>query len=237
MTLTYYPATARGTSDFGWLDSRHSFSFGHYHNPTMMGFGPLRVINDDRVEGGQGFGAHPHRDVEIISYVVQGALEHKDSMGTGSVIRQGDVQIMSAGSGVTHSEFNASASEPVRFLQIWVHPTAKGLTPRYAQRHFPLDARQGTFVKMIAPEAQADDTVLPIRGDATLWGGTFAPGQQGHLSLPPGRRLWVQVVRGQVRVEGQTLEEGDGLALEQTQELTVAGGEAPGEVLVFDLPA
>lgn len=226
------PASERGTTRIDWLHSRHSFSFGSYRNPERMGFGTLRVINDDIITPGSGFGEHPHRDMEIISYVVEGGLEHRDSLGTGSVIRPGDVQIMSAGTGIRHSEFNASQSEKCRFLQIWIPPNQAGLEPRYAQKRFPIADQTGEFHLLLDPDAAGD--ALLIHQDVRLYGGRFHGDESARLPLEEGRRGWVQVVRGSLELNGITLEEGDGAAISDETELFFS--EADGaEVLAFDL--
>jgi redox-sensitive bicupin YhaK (pirin superfamily) len=230
--LLLRPAAERGLAEHGWLRSYHTFSFADYHDPRQMGFRGLRVINEDRVQAGRGFGAHSHRDMEIISYVLEGALRHKDSLGTGSVIRPGEVQCMSAGSGVTHSEFNASDSEPVHFLQIWLIPSQRGLRPSYAQQAFPPEERAGRL-RLVA-SSDGRDGSLTIHSDASLYAGSFATGQQQTLALGRGRHAWVQVTRGAVRVMGQTLSAGDGAALSDEAQLQLEGSEA-GELLVFDL--
>src|SRR6187401_1874504 len=204
------PASERGLADHGWLKSYHSFSFADYHDPRHMGFRALRVINEDRVQAGRGFGAHSHRDMEIISYVLEGALSHKDSLGTGSVIRPGEVQCMSAGRGVTHSEFNASDSEPVHFLQIWLLPSQRGLAPSYAQRAFAPEESAGRLRLVASPDGR--DGSLTIHSDASLYTGSFAAGQRQTLGLARGRHAWVQVTRGALRVQGQLLSAGDGAA-------------------------
>ncbi|MGQ9371347.1 pirin family protein [Azospirillum sp. ST 5-10] len=226
------PAEERGAVDFGWLDSHHTFSFGHYHDPRHMGFGALRVINDDRVAPGGGFGAHPHRDMEIISYVLDGALEHKDSLGTGSVIRPGDVQRMSAGTGIVHSEFNHSASDPVHFLQIWIIPESRGLAPGYEQRSFPAAERQGA-ARLVASRDGRDGS-LTVHQDVDLYATLLGAGGTVALDLRPGRRAWVQVARGAVTLDGTPLKEGDGAAVTDAARLTLAS-EHGAEALVFDL--
>ena len=230
--MTIRPAEERGHADHGWLDSYHTFSFANYYDPQQMGFRSLRVINEDRVEGGQGFGAHPHRDMEILSYVIDGALSHRDSMGTGSVIRPGDVQRMSAGSGVTHSEFNASKSELVHFLQIWLLPRERGIKPGYEQKTFDKDEKQGRLRLVASPDGR--DGSVTIHSEAALYAGLFEEGQASELSLAPGRHAWIHVVRGSVRVNGQTLKAGDGAALSEEATVRVEG-VSQGEVLVFDL--
>jgi len=228
-------AEDRGTGRFDWLDSRHSFSFGQYHDPRHMGFGPLRVINEDRVSPGAGFDTHGHRDMEILSYVLEGALEHKDSIGTGSVIRPGEVQLMSAGSGIRHSEFNPSEQDPVHFLQIWLIPDRAGLPPRYAQKAMPDGARRGRFHAVAAPEAEAGDTALPLRQDAWLYAALLDGAERAAHRLAPGRRAWLQVARGRLSVNGQAVRAGDGIALAELPEVVAEQAEQA-EILLFDLP-
>jgi redox-sensitive bicupin YhaK (pirin superfamily) len=230
--ITLRRAVQRGHAQHGWLDSHHTFSFAEYHDPAHMGFGVLRVINDDRVAPGQGFGRHSHRDMEIVSYVLAGALEHKDSMGTGSVIRPGDVQRMSAGTGVAHSEFNASQTEPVHFLQIWLLPNARGLAPSYEEKRFSPEEKRGRLRVVASPDAR--DGSVAIHSDAVLYAGLFDAGEEGTLTLAAGRRAWVHVARGTVRIHGEELGAGDGAALTDERVLRVEG-VAGGEVLVFDL--
>jgi redox-sensitive bicupin YhaK (pirin superfamily) len=230
--MTVRRASERGHADHGWLDSHHTFSFADYHDPAHMGFRALRVINDDRVAGGKGFGAHPHRDMEIISYVLDGALAHKDSTGTGAVIRPGDVQRMSAGTGVVHSEYNASPTEEVHFLQIWLLPAKRGIAPGYEQKTFGADAKRG--VLRLVASADARDGSLRIHTDADVYAGTFAAGEAAEVALASGRHAWVHVARGTVRVNGQELADGDGLAVSDEAKIRVEGIDA-GEVLVFDL--
>jgi redox-sensitive bicupin YhaK (pirin superfamily) len=226
------PAEERGVANFGWLDSRHTFSFGHYHDPKHMGFGPLRVINEDRVRPGAGFDTHGHRDMEIISYVLEGALEHKDSIGTGSVIRPGDVQVMSAGTGIRHSEFNHSKEEPVHFLQIWVLPDRQGLAPRYDQKTFADTEKRGRLRLVASPDGR-DGSVL-IHQDAEIYAALLASGDTVSHALRKGRKGWVQVLRGAAAVNGETLRAGDGAAVKDEPTLTVATSE-DAEILLFDL--
>ena len=234
MTLTVRKSEERGRANFGWLDSKHSFSFGHYHDPKHMGFGLLRVINDDRVAPGGGFPAHPHSDMEIISYVLEGSLEHKDSIGTGSVIRPGDVQRMSAGSGIRHSEFNASKTEPVHFLQIWIIPERKGIEPGYEQKAFS-DAEKRGRLRLIGSRAGRDGSVT-IHQDVDFYAALLGEGDAVEHTIAAGRGGWVQVARGSVSLNGETLREGDGVAVSTSGQLRIAGlGEA--EVLLFDLGA
>jgi redox-sensitive bicupin YhaK (pirin superfamily) len=228
-------AAERGTANFGWLDSRHTFSFGDYYDPKQMGFGPLRVINEDRVRPGAGFGTHGHQDMEIISYVLEGALEHKDSIGTGSVIRPGDVQIMSAGTGIRHSEFNHSVTEPVHFLQIWVVPDREGIAPRYEQKTFP-DAEKRRRLRPIASSDGCDGSIV-IYQDVDLFAALLDDGDQVTHALRPGRKGWLQVARGAVVMNGHELDTGDGAALEGEPALNVTGKAERTEILVFDLPS
>jgi quercetin 2,3-dioxygenase len=225
-------ANERGFADHGWLRSFHTFSFADYYAPAHMGFRSLRVINEDRVEGGKGFGTHPHRDMEIISYVLSGELQHKDSMGTGSVIRPGDVQRMSAGTGVTHSEFNASPTDTVHFLQIWILPETRGIAPSYEQKHFSEADRQGRL-KLVASKDARDGSV-EIHQDASLFAGLLSPGERVSYDLPQGRYAWLHVARGKVEVAGAELAAGDAGAFEQGGEIVLVARE-PSEVLLFDL--
>ena len=226
-------STERGHANHGWLDSHHSFSFADYFDPNHVEFGPLRVINEDRVAPGAGFGTHPHRDMEIISYVLSGELAHKDSMGTGSVIRPGDVQRMSAGSGVRHSEFNNSATEGLHFLQIWIKPDVFGIEPSYEEKHFADSEKQGRLRLIASPDGR-DGSVL-IHQDASIYAGRFDAEDQASMEFKPGRRSYVHVVRGEVRANGIALGAGDGLKITETPALRIDGGRKA-EVLVFDLP-
>ncbi|MBL8633535.1 MAG: pirin family protein [Myxococcales bacterium] len=226
-------AESRGHANHGWLDSYHSFSFGSYYDQAHMGFRNLRVINEDRVAPGQGFGTHPHSDMEIVSYVISGSLAHRDSMGNGSTIRPGDVQRMSAGTGVTHSEFNGSRSETVHFLQIWLLPSKRGIQPGYEQKSFSTADKNGTLRLIASPDGR-DDSVT-IHTDASIYAGVFSVGQQAKLALAEGRHGYVHVVTGQVLVAGLLLQAGDGLAISGESSVAVEGTES-GEVLVFDLP-
>jgi redox-sensitive bicupin YhaK (pirin superfamily) len=227
------PAGERGKANFGWLDSRHTFSFGDYHDPEHMGFGPLRVINEDRVQPGQGFGTHGHRDMEILSYVLEGALEHKDSIGTGSVIRPDDVQVMSAGTGIRHSEFNPSPTEPVHFLQIWVIPDREGIAPRYAQKSFPPERKRGRL--LLVGSSDGRDGSVVIHQDVLLLASILARGDTVSRQQAPGRNAWLQVVRGAVDVNGQMLHEGDGAAIEREPKVDITGKADEAELLLFDL--
>ncbi len=233
--ITRRPAAERGHFDMGWLDTWHTFSFGEYRDPDHMGFRTLRVINEDRVEPGQGFGMHPHRDMEIITYLLAGELEHKDSMGNGSRIRPGEVQRMSAGTGVLHSEFNPSPAERVHLLQIWILPEQRGITPEYEQRAFPAAERRGKL-RLIAAHGGQDGAVT-IHQDAAVYASLLAPGAAVEHALAPGRHAWIQVARGGVELNGVALGAGDGAAVSGEDRLRIAGGpgSAESEVLVFDL--
>jgi redox-sensitive bicupin YhaK (pirin superfamily) len=231
--ITVRKAADRGQSKLDWLDSRHTFSFADYFDPAHVAFSKLRVINDDRVAPGRGFGTHGHRDMEIVSYVVEGAIEHKDSLGTGSIIRPGDVQRMTAGTGVRHSEFNPSATEPLHFLQIWILPRAEGLTPSYEQKSFPIAERRGRWRLVASPDGREGSA--PVHPDVLLYAGCYEKGERASLSLAKGRKAWVQVVRGGVAVNGTRLVEGDGAAVVDEPSLEFADGAAA-ELLAFDLP-
>ena len=232
--ITVRKSKERGASNLGWLDSKHTFSFGHYYDPANMGFGTLRVINEDVVAGGAGFGTHPHDNMEIISYVLDGALAHKDSIGTGSVIRPGDVQRMSAGTGIAHSEFNASPSDPVHFLQIWVLPEKRGLEPSYEQKSFPAESRKGCLRLVGARDGR--DGALTIHQDLDLYVADLEKGDAVSHTLRPRRKAWVQVTRGAVTVNGAAVGQGDGAALTDEAEVRIAANDNA-EVLVFDLGA
>ncbi|CAN5885107.1 pirin family protein [soil metagenome] len=225
-------ANQRGHAKHGWLESYHTFSFADYHNPDAMGFRALRVINEDRVAAGQGFPQHGHRDMEIISYVLEGELGHKDSMGTGSTIKPGDVQRMSAGTGVTHSEMNASKTDRVHFLQIWIIPDKAGHKPRYAQTHFPPQERQGKLRLVVSPDGR--DGSISIHQDATLSAGLFAKGESATHVLGKDRHAWVHVAKGTIEISGEKLSAGDALAAVGPGELAITGTD-DAEVLVFDL--
>ncbi len=231
--ITVRPAAERGPTQLDWLDSRHSFSFAEYYDPRHMGFRMLRVINEDWVAPGRGFDTHGHKDMEIITYVLDGALQHRDSMGNGTVIRPGEVQVMGAGTGVRHSEFNASAETPVHLLQIWILPDAKGLAPRYDQKAYPREERLGRF--RLVGSKDGRDGSLVINQDAALHASILEAGQSATLTLAPGRHAWVQVARGAVEVNGTPLAEGDGAAVTRETVLTVAATTPEAELLVFDL--
>jgi quercetin 2,3-dioxygenase len=230
--ITIRKAEERGHTEIDWLDSRHSFSFGEYYDPQHMGFRALRVINDDRVAPGGGFPMHPHRDMEIITLVLEGALEHKDSLGTGSVIRPGDVQRMSAGAGIRHSEFNHSHAEPVHLLQIWIEPVRKGLQPNYEQRSFAAEEKRGKLKVVVAPKSV--DGALTIHQDASLYVTSLSLGEVVTHSLTTGRHAWVHVASGAVTLNGDSLATGDAAAVSGESKLTLAAVE-PSEVLLFDL--
>lgn len=230
--ITIRRAHDRGRANFGWLDSHHTFSFGEYYDPQHMGFRKLRVINDDRVAPGGGFPTHPHRDMEIVSYVLDGGLQHRDSMGNGSVIRPGDVQRMSAGTGVLHSEYNASTTESAHFLQIWIQPDQRGITPGYEQKRFEAADKRGTLRLVASPDGR--DGSVTLHADASIHAGLFDAGESARHPIPSGRHAWVHVARGHVRVNGHELTEGDGLALTDESAVGVEG-LADAEVLVFDL--
>ena len=230
--ITLRKSSDRGQADHGWLHSQHSFSFADYYDPREMGWGALRVINEDRVEPGQGFGTHGHRDMEIISYVLAGELEHKDSMGNGTLIRPGDVQRMSAGSGVRHSEFNPSPRSPVHFLQIWIEPATLGIAPSYEQKFFAPEDKRGRL-RLVASRDGREGSVT-LHRDVDLYASLLAPGEQVSHSLAAKRRAYLHLVRGAVRVNGVQLETGDAAKIETEQKLTIAA-DADSEVLLFDL--
>jgi len=222
----------RGRANLGWLDSRHTFSFADYHDPRYMGFGSLRVINEDRVQPGQGFGTHSHRDMEIISYVLEGQLAHRDSMGNGSVIRRGDVQRMSAGTGVQHSEFNHSQTEPVHFFQIWLFPDRRGLAPSYEEKHFDDDAKRGRL-KLVASQDGRDGSVV-VRQRADLYAAILGPGEECTHVTERTRKCWLQIASGAVTVNGEELEAGDGAAAAYEESLVIRA-RAHSELMLFDM--
>ena len=225
-------ANERGRAEHGWLSSRHTFSFANYYDPKQIGFSDLLVINDDRVAPGRGFGKHPHRDMEIFSYVLEGALEHKDSMGNGSVIVPGDVQLMSSGTGVAHSEFNHSASDSVHFLQIWIAPSVKGATPRYLQHNFSAQDKRGKLRLVLSPEGT--DGSLELRQDARVYAGLFDGNETSGVDIAADRYAYVHVARGSVKLNGVELNEGDGARIRNERRLEFTEGQ-DAEVLVFDL--
>ncbi|MEM6839216.1 MAG: pirin family protein [Cyanobacteria bacterium P01_C01_bin.120] len=233
--ITIRPGSDRGNADFGWLDSRHTFSFGNYYDPAHMGFGTLRVINEDKVAPGQGFSTHGHRDMEIISYVLDGSLAHKDSLGNGSVIRPGDVQRMSAGTGIMHSEYNASDAEPVHFLQIWVLPQEKGIAPGYEQTYFAPETRLNQLRLVGSPDGREGSVV--IHQDLNLYAATLLPAASVTHALKAGRHAWLHVAKGAIKLNDYELSAGDGAAIAEETALTLVGGSEDAEVLLFDMAA
>ena len=231
--ITLRPAVERGHANHGWLDSHHSFSFADYHDPGQMGFGPLRVINEDRVQPGMGFGTHGHRDMEIISYVLEGQLSHKDNMGTGSIIVPGDVQRMSAGRGVLHSEFNPSTTDPVHFLQIWIEPAARGIPASYEQARVEPAAKRGKLALLAAPAGERG--AVEIHQDARVYAGLFDGTESATHAIAPGRRAYVHVARGNVTVNDTPLGTGDAVRVEGESAVRIVGG-SDAEILLFDLP-
>jgi len=230
--LTIRRAHERGHAHHGWLDSHHTFSFADYHDPRYMGFRTLRVINEDRVAPGKGFGTHSHRDMEIVSYVLEGALEHKDSLGTGSVIRPGDVQRMTAGTGVSHSESNSSRDQAVHFLQIWILPAAQGIAPSYEQKRFEPAERQDTLKLIASMDGRAGS--VTVHQDVSVYAALLAPGKTVTHAFAAGRQGWLQVARGTVQIGEATMHAGDGAAVQQTDHVEITGVEAA-ELLLFDL--
>jgi len=231
--LTLRRSNERGHANHGWLDSHHTFSFANYYDPAHMGFGPLRVINDDRIAPGRGFGTHGHRDMEIITYVLDGAVAHKDSMGSGSTIRPGNVQRMSAGRGVLHSEFNPLSDQHTHMLQIWIEPDVAGIVPEYEEQSVPEAEKRGRLRQVVSPDGA--DGSMRIHQDARLYAGLFDGAEHAELPLAAGRRAWVHVARGNVSVNGQALSAGDAVALVDEASVRIGDGEQA-EVLVFDLP-
>jgi redox-sensitive bicupin YhaK (pirin superfamily) len=227
------PANERGHADHGWLKSYHSFSFAEYHDPRHMGFGPLRVINEDRVAPGTGFGTHGHRDMEIISYVLEGALAHQDSMGNGSTIVPGDVQRMSAGSGVRHSEYNHDKAGTTHFLQIWIEPEVTGIAPSYEQKHFDAQSKRGRLLLIASPDGAQGS--VRVHQDARVYTALLDGAERAEHRLASGRRAYVHVARGSVTVQGKRLGAGDALKIDKVGEITLEQG-AQAEVLLFDLP-
>ncbi|HWF92452.1 MAG TPA: pirin family protein [Terriglobales bacterium] len=230
--ITIRPGNQRGGGDYGWLNTRHSFSFDQYYDPKWMGFRSLRVINEDVVAPGQGFPMHPHRDMEILTYVLEGALQHNDSMGNGSTIRPGDGQRMSAGSGVRHSEANFSKSQPVHLLQIWIMPEKRGIEPSYEQKSFPVEEKHGKL-RLIA-SSDAKDGSVKINQDAKLYVSLLEPGQEVQHELAKNRHAWVQVAKGAIELNGKKLNQGDGAAVSDEAKLALKG-TATAEILLFDL--
>lgn len=234
MSQIYRASDARGDADFGWLKSKHTFSFGSYFDPNYIGFGALRVINEDRVAPSAGFPTHPHENMEIISYVVSGGLEHKDSIGTGSVIRPGELQRMTAGTGVRHSEYNASDTDPVHFLQIWIVPEQDGLAPSYDQKAFPIEERQNAL-RLIGSRDGREGSLV-IHQDLDLYGSLLSADRSLAFDIRPGRKIWLQVVKGALSVNGQQLNAGDGLGLLEQGAVSLSA-QQDSEFLLFDLAA
>jgi len=222
----------RGPSNLGWLNSKHTFSFAHYYDEAFMGYESLRVINDDHVVAGAGFGTHPHKDMEIISYVLDGALEHKDSMGNGSVIKKGEVQFMSAGTGVTHSEYNHSKTDEVHFLQIWFLPDEEGLTPKYEQKFFADEEKRGKFRLVVSKEGREGS--LSINQDVDMSVALMDGDEEASYDLTEGRKVWLHIARGEIVVNGEKLEAGDGAAIEDISELKFSDGNKS-EIIIFDM--
>ncbi len=231
--LTIRKSEERGRTELDWLESRHTFSFDRYVDPSWMGFSVLRVINDDRIAAGAGFPTHPHREMEIFTWVLSGNLEHRDSLGHGSILRPGEAQRMTAGRGVAHSEHNPSPREPLHLLQIWLLPARRGLDPGYEQKPFPEKERQGRLQLLVSPD-RAEGSIR-IHQDARIYAGLFGAGESWEEKIEPGRRAWLQVARGAVRANGHELWEGDGAALAEEKTIRIEGVTAA-ELLVFDLP-
>ncbi|MBE9068268.1 pirin family protein [Leptolyngbya cf. ectocarpi LEGE 11479] len=231
--ITIRSASARGNANFGWLDSHHTFSFGSYYDPAHMGFGSLRVINEDKVAPGQGFPTHSHRDMEIISYVIEGALEHQDSMGNGSIIRPGDVQRMSAGTGISHSEYNASKENPVHFLQIWVLPEKQGIEPGYEQTYVGPEEKQGKL-RLVGSRSGRDGSVT-IHQDINLYAARLSANEHIDYTIQANRAVWIQVVRGGISLNEHFLSAGDGAAVTASEVLVLTGRSDDAEILLFDM--
>jgi quercetin 2,3-dioxygenase len=235
--ITIRPADQRGHADHGWLNAYHTFSFANYYDPRNMGFRALRVINEDRVAPGQGFGTHGHNDMEIITYVLEGALEHKDSMGNVGVIRPGEVQHMSAGSGVRHSEYNHSKTDEVHLLQIWLMPDSEGIKPQYQQKEFSAAERGGKLLQVAKSDVSknGDAAALKIHADASLYASVLQPNESVKYALAPERHAWLQVARGGVKLNGKGLSAGDGAAISKETALEITGTKKDSEILLFDL--
>jgi redox-sensitive bicupin YhaK (pirin superfamily) len=230
--ITVRRSDERGHTKIGWLDSRHSFSFGEYYDPEYESFGPLRVINEDWIDGGAGFPPHPHRDMEIVTYILGGAISHKDSTGGGGTIRPGEIQRMSAGSGIVHAEFNASASEVCHLLQIWIMPSKRGITPGYEQKTINPETIANHFARIAGPDPNGNEVRLVQ--DAEIWAARLDPDNEAVHTLRPGRKAWLQVAKGEVSVGEETLKAGDAAALTDMTQIQVRS-RAPSEVLLFDL--
>jgi quercetin 2,3-dioxygenase len=233
--ITIRASEERGKANFGWLDSRHTFSFGQYYDPKHMGFASLRVINEDKVTPGDGFATHGHRDMEIVTYVLAGALEHKDSLGTGSIIYPGDVQRMSAGTGIQHSEFNPSTTEPVHLLQIWILPAEEGIEPSYEQKTFTFADKQGKL-RLVGSRDGREGSIV-IHQDVNLYAANLAPGESVAYTFNPSRAAWLQVARGKVTLNDLTLTAGDGAAVAAEYTMELQGIDPDSEVLLFDMAA
>jgi redox-sensitive bicupin YhaK (pirin superfamily) len=232
--ITVRKSSERGHFRLDWLDSRHSFSFGEYYDPRHLGFSALRVINEDEIAPGGGFGTHPHRDMEIVTYVLEGALEHRDSLGTGSVIRPGEVQRMSAGTGIQHSEYNPSGDQPTKLLQIWLLPDQRGIAPSYEQKSFPEAEREGKLRLVASPDGREGS--VTIHQNTKVYATLLKPGETVSLNLGRNRAAWVQVAKGSLALNGTALAQGDGAAVTKQSKLELAANDNA-EVLVFDLPA
>ena len=233
--MTVRPAQTRGVTNVGWLNSKHTFSFGYYYDPSQMGVSSLRVINEDIVQPSKGFSTHAHQDMEIISYVLEGELEHKDSVGNCSVIRPGDIQRISAGTGIAHSEFNTSSTDPVHFLQIWVLPEQNGIQPSYEQQHFSLEEKQSELRLIVSSDGRNNS--LMIHQDANIYVAVLDSGDRITHHTDPRRSLWLQITRGSVEIKGQILQIGDGAAITEERDLTIKATAQNTEVLLFDLAA
>lgn len=231
--ITIRPQNQRGVANLSWLDSRHTFSFGNYYDPQHMGFASLRVINEDKIIPGEGFGTHGHQDMEIITCVLSGELEHRDSMGNGSVIRPGDVQRMSAGTGVRHSEFNASNTNPVHLLQIWIMPEKRGIKPSYEEKNFSSELKQGKLTLLGSQDGR--DNSVTIHQDVNLYLGSLTNSDRLNYSIKNNRGIWLQVARGEVKLNEQLLQAGDGAAITNETEIAIAGNSSDSEFLLFDL--
>jgi redox-sensitive bicupin YhaK (pirin superfamily) len=227
------PAEKRGHANHGWLDTYHTFSFAHYYDPDHMGFATLRVINDDIIAPGAGFGTHPHDNMEIVTYVIDGALEHRDSMGSGSVLHPGDVQRMSAGTGITHSEFNHNKDKSLRLIQIWIQPTERGIEPSYEERNYPYEDKRGRLRALVAPDGR--DGAMRIQQDAAIFASVLGDDDRVEHSIEPGHSVWIQMVRGDITVNGVLLSHGDGAAITDETNITIKGAGEEAEFLLFDL--
>ncbi len=231
--ITIRPSAARGSANYGWLDTKHTFSFANYFDRNFMGFASLRVINEDKILPGKGFGTHGHSDMEIITYVLTGNLKHQDSIGNGSIISAGDVQRMSAGTGILHSEYNASVTEPVHLLQIWILPDTKGIQPSYEQKHFAPEDKQGKLRLVASPDGR--DGSVTIHQDANLYIAALSNGETVNHAIAEARVVWIQVAKGAIKLNGETLMAGDGAAIKRESAISITGIADDTEVLLFDL--